>query len=155
MKSTPFSSSTSSPSSSSSPNCVRSLEAQLEKASLMSSPESKASAKNTSDGCSNDNDDNNTRAEPIPWSVVRDQILQLTVVTGNLSSLFLIHPRTPPPTHPDDLLPRSIVTVLQVLWDISQSLHIPLAMACQNKINLNNRKYPIDLCKVRTSKQNE
>jgi hypothetical protein len=135
------------------------LEAQLEKASLMSSPESKASTKNTSDGCSNDDDNdnnnNNTTAELIPWSVVRDQILQLTVVTGNLSSLFLNHPRTPPPTHPDDLLPRSIVTVLQVLWDISQSLHIPLAMACQNKINLNNRKYPIDLCKVRTSKQNE
>jgi hypothetical protein len=130
------------------------LEAQLEKASLMS----------TTPEASNDDDhrNNNTTTEPISWTVVRDRILQLTIVTGNLSSLFLMKQfRTTLPTADDyrsststetnhqEALSRSIVTVFQVLWEISHSLHIPLSVACQNKINLNNRKYPVDLCKVR------
>lgn len=138
-------------SSSSSPNCVRSLEAQLEAASLMSTPSSSPSSAFTKKSSNDTNDD--PPKMMISWSLVRDQILQLTIVTGNLSSLFLNHRTTTSNNQSDknvhnQLSPR-IVAVLRVLWELSQSLHILLSIACQNKINLNNRKYPVDLCKVR------
>ena len=93
---------------------------------------------------------------PVPIYQVRNLIFQLCAITGSLSALFW--QRMPldngAASARDDgrKVPQEVVTVmvqlLQQLMDLSTALSIDLGKACMAKIALNNRKYPVKLCKV-------
>jgi hypothetical protein len=47
------------------------------------------------------------------------------------------------------VLVLSMSELLQALMETASSLHLNLILAIRNKVALNNRKYPVELCKVR------
>jgi hypothetical protein len=47
------------------------------------------------------------------------------------------------------VLVLSMSELLQALMETASSLHLNLILAIRNKMALNNRKYPVELCKVR------
>ena len=131
----------------SSPNCVRSLEAQLQATTLEMSKQHPVDNACTS----------TSRASPrasrhgVSIPAVRNLIFQLSAVTGSLSSLFL---RAAPPDvdEIESMASAAIATamaqLLNTLLELSCSLSINLHTACCKKIELNGRKYPVELCKV-------
>jgi len=163
-------------SSSDSPNCVvRSLENQLEATTFgkdadddtssgtpasassagsfgYSSPMIKGAA--TADESGIRSDDKKIKL-PVPIYQVRNLIFQLSAITGSLSALFW--QRMPLDNHgaaaEERKVPQEVVDVmvqlLRHLMDLSTALSIDLGKACMAKIALNNRKYPVKLCKVR------
>ena len=82
--------------------------------------------------------------------VIRNLVLRLTVVMGTLSSLFL----TMMPSDDSDFfecntqITSNMTNLLRTLINLSSTLTINLYKACSKKIDLNCRKYPVDLCKV-------
>eukprot|EP00980_Cylindrotheca_fusiformis_P016118 scaffold4790_cov98-Cylindrotheca_fusiformis.AAC.2 len=42
--------------------------------------------------------------------------------------------------------------LLQALWETAKSLNLDLILAIHNKLELNNRKYPVELCKGKAGK---
>ena len=92
-----------------------------------------------------------------PLKDVRDLIFQLCARTGSLSTLFCQntmpldhdHDAVNSTTPISDQVIATVVQLMQQLMDLSTALAIDLGQACYAKIELNNRKYPVDLCKVR------
>lgn len=84
-------------------------------------------------------------------NAIRNLVLQLTVVMGTLSSLFL----TMVPSNDSDifesntLITSTVANLLRTLMELSSSLTINLHRACCKKMELNCQKYPIACCKVR------
>ena len=159
-----------------SPNCVvRSLEQQLaathlasddDKMAENSKPESSAAYKTPT------KKEEESLQEPaksmiqLPTSlqIVRNLIFQLCAITGSLSILFwqkmpldrsIVALDASPPSMsssttavPDEVV-VVMVELLQQLMNLSTALALDLGKVCYNKIGLNNRKYPVNLCKVR------
>ena len=159
-----------------SPNCVvRSLEQQLAATHLASDDDNMAEnskLESTSAAYKTPTKkEEETLQEPaksmiqLPTSlqIVRNLIFQLCAITGSLSSLFwqkmpldrniLVLDASPPSMGSTTAVPDEVVVVmvelLQQLMNLSTALALDLGKVCYNKIELNNRKYPVNLCKVR------
>lgn len=137
----------------SSPNCVRSLDAQLEATTLVSKDaKHEGDARISPSVASLKAVPRDKTNNELPIYAIRNLVIRLTVVTGTLSSLFLT-------TVPSDgteffkgnaVVATTMAHLLTALMELSSSLAINLHMACCKKIDLNCRKYPVDLCKVRS-----
>jgi hypothetical protein len=84
---------------------------------------------------------------------VRSLILKLSVLVGNLSSVFLrLVPLDSNHTSITTNMPMEIATamgqVLSCLVETAQSLSIDLEHVILNKMELNEKKYPVELCQV-------
>ena len=155
-----------------SPNCVvRSLEQQLE-ASNLTEDDNKAANSKMEGGAayktpikkevegSFQQPEKVTMQLPTSLQAVRNLIFQLCGITGSLSNLFwqkmpFDQSKTPGASSststtpvPDEVI-VVMVQLLQQLLKLSTALSLDLGQVCYNKIELNNRKYPVDLCKVR------
>lgn len=151
----------------SSPNCVR-LFAQQQQAPppgrkvLPSSQAIGPCTNNNMDGIhhqftalrvanSDEQSDNNIvtpcRDKFSPMSVVkaRNVIFQILIHMGALSSQFMdVHRITENRTAVGTIMGK----MMALLMDLSNGLTINLHDACMKKIQLNQRKYPVELCKV-------
>lgn len=103
-------------------------------------------------------------------SHVRSLIFRLTAAVGNLCSTFLsTMPLDPPFTDEenDDMqntrkdceegevdkeVTNGMVKVLMILLEITHSLSLSLEQCIYNKMELNNKKYPVELCKGKAGK---
>lgn len=126
--------------SSTSPNCVRSVDLAVAMDSRSIAAEKVAT--------------------DYPMHEIRSSIFQLSVLAGHLSALFL---RLVPldPIHDEGVPPSTILalsssdiasgmtTLLSALLDTSGLLSIDLRLAILSKMELNRRKYPAELCRVR------
>ena len=92
----------------------------------------------------NDDDDDDDDP-PMTLYIVRNLIFQLLYQMGQLSAQFVV---TVPPLDPEAVA-TTMGLILMALRKISRALSIPLYEACWKKIQLNQRKYPVELCKVR------
>jgi dCTP diphosphatase len=150
-----------------SPNCVRSLEAVLAAADDMvvhgkhSDPDD--GSEEASEECQTSptpspqalSSTGNNQAFPI--ALVRNLIFRLTALTGSLALVML---RDTADASFDDLDmeldSESIMTrMLATLLRLSASLSMDLHAACHNKIKLNAKKYPVELCKGSADKYTE
>jgi hypothetical protein len=87
-------------------------------------------------------------------STVRDFIFHLSVQMGKLSSQFLDTSiwNDEGITNKSELYANVAATIGQmivILMKLSVGMSINLHIACMKKIQLNQRKYPVGLCKVR------
>jgi dCTP diphosphatase len=91
------------------------------------------------------------RTTSLPMTIrnVRSTIFRLLIHVGTLSSHFVIESRTN--YRADDVIGNILGQMIVLLMDISCGLSINLHDACMKKIQLNQRKYPIELCKVSKS----
>ena len=85
--------------------------------------------------------------EAISMSIflVRNVIFQIIVHMGTLSSQFLDVHRI---TENHAAIGTNMGQMMALLMDLSFGLSINLHDACMKKIQLNQRKYPVELCKV-------
>jgi len=154
------------PASSSSPNCVvRCLEHQLAATRLAKEEHDddnnnvgykySHSTNNISSPIKEQKETTGVVTIPTPLKDVRNLLFQLCALTGSLSTLFwqqmpLDHDLGDNTT---STIPTEVVDgmaqLLRKLLELSAALSIDLGAACLAKIVLNNRKYPVDLCKVR------
>jgi hypothetical protein len=87
----------------------------------------------------------------------RSCILQVGVSAGRLCGVANTHmldnPKQQAPQSSDKtvVLVLTMSELLQDLWQTSQSLHLNISVAIRNKLALNNKKYPAELCKVSSS----
>lgn len=112
--------------------------------------------------------DTKTTAVEFSLSKTRSLILHLTVLVGHVCSLVLpIAPLDPAPiaTYVKNSqtaslgsnniataeIKKSLARILSCLLDISASTSINLEIAICNKMELNRRKYPVELCRVCSS----
>lgn len=113
----------------------------------------------SNDSCSQNNSNNhNSIYNPRSW------ILQVGVSAGRLCGVansHLLDPTTHNTTttttssntsnsnsHNDTALVLCMTDLLLDLYQTSQSLNLHLIVSIRNKLELNNRKYPVELCKV-------
>eukprot|EP00934_Nitzschia_sp_Nitz4_P000791 Nitzschia sp. Nitz4//scaffold285_size24199//6968//7915//NITZ4_008422-RA/size24199-snap-gene-0.17-mRNA-1//1//CDS//3329545707//791//frame0 len=83
----------------------------------------------------------------------RSCVLQIGVSVGRLCGVansHLIQDATSP--HQTNVLVSAIGDLFGDLFRTSQSLHLNLIQCIHNKLELNNRKYPVELCKGRSGK---
>jgi len=142
-----------------SPNCVvRSLCNQPAGLGMSSSKDSAAAAgsEETASSYQHSPMKSDTQATlQAPMKDIRNLIFQLCALTGSLSTLFwqkmpLDHyePENPSTAAAPEEAVAVMVQLLQQLMELSTALSIDLGKACHTKIELNNRKYPVELCKV-------
>jgi len=149
-----------------SPNCVvRSLDNQLAGLSSMSSSKDSASAGAGSEEAVSPYQHSPMKSDTqatlqAPMKDIRNLIFQLCALTGSLSTLFwqkMPLDQHHEPNNSSTTAPEEAVTVmvqlLQQLMELSTALSIDLGKACLTKIELNNRKYPVELCKVSVGEQ--
>jgi dCTP diphosphatase len=153
----------------SSPNCVRSLEAVLATAddmvvhgkhndpgddSIEAGEECQRSPTLSPQASSTGN------CQTFPIALARNLIFRLTALKGLLALVML----RDADASIDDLDMPSLVELnsdsimtrmLATLMRLSTSLSIDLHAACHNKINLNAKKYPVELCKGKSEKYTE
>jgi hypothetical protein len=91
----------------------------------------------------------------ISLSSARNSIFSLSIRMGQLSAQFLQDRNWKDPTSiPEEVL-ATIATemghMIMILMELSGGLSIDLHVACIKKIQLNERKYPVELCKVSTA----
>lgn len=134
-----------------SPSCVRSLEAQLLAPAILGKS-IKPQTNQDSSVSRVDSPKAHPRADQQGVSIpaVRSLIFRLSAVTGSLSSLFL---SSVPLDGTDQFTANAAIAatmahLLKALTELSCSLSINLHSACCKKIDLNGRKYPVELCKV-------
>lgn len=85
-------------------------------------------------------------------STIRNFIFSLSIRMGHLSSQFMQVRNWKNPTS----IPEEVLTIIAtemghmitILMELSNGLSIDLHVACMKKIQLNERKYPVELCKV-------
>ena len=97
---------------------------------------------------SDDSTGTSGRHESFPMSIfmVRNIIFQILVHMGTLSSQFMdVHRITENHTAISTIMGQMMALII----DVSNGLSINLHDACMKKIQLNQRKYPVELCKVR------
>ena len=85
-------------------------------------------------------------------SAVRNCIFHLSTRMGQLSALFLQdYHWQDPASIPEEciaILSSEMGHMMLILMKLSTGLSIDLPTACWKKIQLNERKYPVELCKV-------
>jgi hypothetical protein len=95
-----------------------------------------------------------TKDEPIPSNADDDAmnprscILQVGVSTGRLCGVANTH-MSGKQQDSSKVLVLAMSELLHDVWRSSQSLQLDLILSIRNKIELNRRKYPVELCKVR------
>lgn len=77
----------------------------------------------------------------------RSCILQVGAKAGHLCGAILIHDDDGSSSRAD--LMTSMADLLKELYLTSFSLNLHLVTSIQSKLDLNRRKYPVELCKVR------
>lgn len=153
--------------SNSSPSCARSLEAQLQATSFkMSNERQPSKGVETSSPMASPHATPQENGNCFPIPVIRNLIFRLSAITGSLSSLFLNSAVVPLDSNnaerqqhsaavaaeefvANGAIAAAMAHLLATLMDLSCSLSVNLHTACCKKIELNGRKYPVDLCKVR------
>jgi dCTP diphosphatase len=158
---------------SSSPNCVRSLEAALATADGMvvvhgkpndQPPDGVEEAGEKCQRSPTPSPQQTSTAgnnETFPVALVRNLIFRLSALTGSLALVTL---RDDADASFDDLDIASLVELnsesimarmLATLMRLAASLSIDLHVACHKKIDLNAKKYPVELCKGKSEKYTE
>ena len=133
---------------SSSPNCVRGfapLSPPLELDHNRRNQKVTTAVAYHHQGHMTNDDDDDDDDPPMTLYIVRNLIFQLLYQMGQLSAQFVV---TVPPLDPEAVA-TTMGLILMALRKISRGLSIPLYEACWKKIQLNQRKYPVELCKVR------
>ena len=145
--------------SSKSPNCIRSLDAMND---------NDATAKNDGD-TANDSVEAvrnifadtpvspNDQTEPLSISKARSSILRLSMLVGNLCSILfrsfpldgVVTTTASPSLYATPGLQESMAEIVSSLMCTAALLSIDLETAILKKMELNNKKYPVELCKVR------
>eukprot|EP00980_Cylindrotheca_fusiformis_P014618 scaffold3963_cov65-Cylindrotheca_fusiformis.AAC.3 len=89
----------------------------------------------------------------------RSCILQVGVCAGRLCCVANTHlstttmaDKTNASNNNTTVLVLAMSELLQALWETAKSLNLDLILAIHNKLELNNRKYPVELCKGKAGK---
>lgn len=140
--------------SSKSPNCVRSVETKM--AAKNDADESSDASVRRVLGATTAQDDT---TEPLQVHHARSLILRLSVLVGNLCSIFLqsvpldgsTAADTDAPSRLQDTpgLQDSMAALVLGLTSTAKALSIDLETAVLKKMELNGKKYPVELCTVR------
>jgi dCTP diphosphatase len=91
-----------------------------------------------------------TTALPYDLATTRSLLFDLTGTVGDLSKTFRL--KEPPQVETSAPIMNSL---LSILVEISNSLHIHLPTAMTQKVALNRRKYPVELCQGKAGKYTE
>lgn len=86
------------------------------------------------------------KSSPMSIFMVRNVLFQILVHMGSLSSHFMDEHRIP---ENRVAIGTIMGQMMELIIDVSYGLSINLHDACLKKIQLNQRKYPVELCKVR------
>jgi hypothetical protein len=110
---------------------------------------------------STDDDDvinHKSNDDPHHYSNPRSCILQVGVSAGRLCGVANTHmldnnpkQQQPPPQSSDKATVVLVLAMSELLQDLlrtSQSLKLNIIVAIHNKLALNKKKYPVELCKV-------
>lgn len=91
-----------------------------------------------------------------PVQEFRSQIFRLSACVGNLSTLFLeevpldsLNPNEPNAPVSSKSIQRTVTELLSRLIAAAEMLSLNLQTAIVKKMELNRRKYPVELCRVR------
>jgi hypothetical protein len=106
---------------------------------------------------SNSNDNDNDKHNQQHLLSTRSLILNVGILTGRLCSIANTH--LPPDTnnssssmllssHTSVVVVSAISDLFQSLMQTANSVDISLPLAISKKLVLNNKKYPVELCKV-------
>jgi hypothetical protein len=153
----------------SSPNCVRTFvhHTNDDESVLKTEPTSKSNTENTNTDSTKDIDDltqeyssglsmkknsiedSEYRSPHMTISNVRNTIFHILIYMGTLSSHFVNENQIN--DNDSDVIGNILGKMIVSLIDISYGLSINLHDACMKKIKLNQRKYPVELCKVCTT----
>jgi hypothetical protein len=107
-----------------------------------------------SDGNANANTSSSSSSSDLQTNP-RTWILQVGVSAGRLcgvaNSHLLYHANSSNTTEKNTVLVLAMTELLLDLFHTSQSLQLDLILSIRRKMALNNRKYPVELCKVCTN----
>lgn len=80
-------------------------------------------------------------------------ILQVGVSAGRLCGVGNSHFFSDKQTTTNTALVLAMTDLLVDLYRTSRSLDLNLSVSIRHKLELNNRKYPVELCKVSTARE--
>lgn len=134
-----------------SPNCVRSLADRQDELGDFSGKQLESSLRMVADDATSPEEASiEATTIQIPLRDSRNCIFRLAALVGEASSLFLDEEAA----FGEDLKQRTEVVLAKILLALMEgaaTMNINLEKACHAKMDLNLKKYPVDLCKVRTT----